>query len=1028
MQVLRREFYQWPAQVLLVCLWGLLFYIPVSGLDRDRTIAQFYHTAWTAKDGAPSQITALAQTADGYLWIGSERGLFRFDGVQFEPYAPPAGINLPSHNIYSLMATPDGGLWISFNPSGLGFLKDGVISISSRPEDLPRTEVYCFARDFDGRIWAGTHTGLMLLEGSRWLEIGAAWNFTNQRIWTMFVDRDGTLWVATDGTIVFLRRGSKVFQTTGIRGGGVPEMDQASNGRLWITEYSRHVRPIALSGRDSASDEPEIPVNAIKLLFDREGSLWLTLGTDGIRRVRFPERLGNRKLEAGDPELESFKVQDGLTDNTANHLLEDREGNIWISSNKGLDRFRHSHMVPVTLPPGYRDITLLAGEKGEVWVGTAASKPVLRIRGEDILPQSIPMEIASVYRDGNDVVWWGGHGKIWRQRNDHFDSFAQPKGMTFDSLDWLWEVIPNNLDSGLWVGLGDFGLIHFKDAIWTNRSKPSGLLERVPSASYQDPTGRIWLGYTANRVSLLDGEQVQNYTQDDGIDIGRIRVIRGRGPLFWFGGELGLAIFVDGRFRSVRTISDESFGTVSGIVETSDGALWLNELHGVVRISPEEIKRVAENPNHGVSYQLFDFSDGLPGAPQMNFRCSTAIEATDGRLWFATDNGLTWIDPAQFSKNMVPPPTYIRSLATDAKKYEPSTPLNLPQGTASVRIAYTALSLSMPERVRFRYKLEGAEQDWQDAGTRRQAFYNNLRPGTYRFRVMACNNDGIWNEEGAMLAFSVAPAWYQTNWFRVICVIAGLFVLWSIYRLRVRQIAIDISARFDERLAERTRMARELHDTFLQTIQGSKMVADDALEQSTDSVRMRKAMERLSEWLGQAMQEGRAALNSLRSSTTEKNDLAEAFRRATKNGIIPRSMAVNLSVVGEARELHPIVRDEVYRIGDEAIRNAYLHSRASRLEVELRYSQVLSVRVSDNGIGIDPAVSQKGKDGHFGLQGMRERADRIGGKLTLVSSASSGTEITLVVPGRIVFRKTRATIFSKVWDFYRRKRQTSKLN
>jgi hypothetical protein len=399
----------------------------------------------------------------------------------------------------------------------------------------------------------------------------------------------------------------------------------------------------------------------------------------------------------------------------------------------------------------------------------------------------------------------------------------------------------------------------------------------------------------------------------------------------------------------------------------------------------------------------------------MNIRSSTAIEATDGRLWFATDNGLAWIDPAHLSKNMVPPPVSIRSLATEVKKYEPATALKLPAGTHRLRIEYAALSLSVPERVRFRYRLEGADKDWQDSGNQRQASYTNLGPGKYVFRVIASNNDGVWNEQGATLIFSIAPAWYQTNWFLVLCVFAGLLVVWAGYRLHVRRIASDISARFDERLGERTRLARELHDTFLQTIQGSKMVADDALDGPSDPVRMRRAIEQLSSWLAQATHEGRAALNSLRTSTVEKNDLADAFRRATEDALVPSSMTATLTVVGEARVMHPIVRDEIYRIGYEAIRNAFTHSGASRLTVELKYAHDLTVRVSDNGDGIDPAVLEKGKEGHFGLPGMRERAERIGARFTVVSSAS-GTEIRLVVPGGIVFRKTSPRTHNKLRD------------
>ncbi len=324
--------------------------------------------------------------------------------------------------------------------------------------------------------------------------------------------------------------------------------------------------------------------------------------------------------------------------------------------------------------------------------------------------------------------------------------------------------------------------------------------------------------------------------------------------------------------------------------------------------------------------------------------------------------------------------------------------------------------------MKFRYRLDGHDRDWQDASTRRQAFYTQLGPGKYRFRVTASNNDGAWNDAVAILDFSIAPAWYQTNWFRVLCVVSVVFLIWSIYRLRVRQVARAISARFDERLAERTRMARDLHDTFLQTVQGSKLVADDALEPSTDLARMRRAMEQLSIWLGRATQEGRAALNSLRTVTTQTNDLAEALQRAIQECRMQNPIEVSFSAIGDAKEMHPVVRDEIYRIGYEAIRNACMHSGGGRLEVGLSYAEDLTVRVIDNGKGIDPAVSDKGKDGHFGLQGMRERAARIGGKLTLVSSSNSGTEIRLIVPGAIIFRKTmpaRRSLFTKMTNLFR---------
>jgi signal transduction histidine kinase len=255
--------------------------------------------------------------------------------------------------------------------------------------------------------------------------------------------------------------------------------------------------------------------------------------------------------------------------------------------------------------------------------------------------------------------------------------------------------------------------------------------------------------------------------------------------------------------------------------------------------------------------------------------------------------------------------------------------------------------------------------------------------------------------------------------------------VWSLYQLRLRQIAAAISARFDERLAERTRLARELHDTLLQTIQGSKMIADHALDEPSDAVHLQQSMQRLSTWLEQAVQEGRAALNSLRTTSTLKNDLAEGFRRAADDCVIPKSMTVTFSVTGDTRDLHPIVRDEVYRIGYEAIRNACRHSEGSRLEVELNYAHDFALRVTDNGKGIEPSVAEQGKPGHFGLQGMRERTARIGGKLTLATSATTGTDIRLVIPGRIIFRdahRRRGAVVRKLRRLLGRTNEPTGLN
>src|ERR1700683_5520929 len=624
-------------RTLWVCLLIVFRGAPAFALDSDRSIVQFHHTVWSETDGAPSEINALAQTEDGYLWIGSARGLFRFDGVKFEEYKPQPGAELPSHSIYSLMATPDGGLWVAFEPTGLGFLKDGSLTVFTRPGESPDSPIHSFARDHDGRIWAGTETGLVLREGARWIPIGHDWNLAPEVISALFVDREGTLWVATMKIIAFLRQGAKAFELAGPVWRGVTSLAQAKDGRMWFADDNKwEVRPVPIAGHNSNADPAVVENGLHDLLVDRDGALWITRMDSGIVRIRYPERLGNRKLGAHDHELESFDSKDGFSGGFAYKLLEDREGNIWVGCSKGLVRFRHNQVVPVSLPRGYQKLALFAGEKGEIWIGAVNGGRLLRIRGESLLVEKVGGRISSVFRGSNGDVWWGCDTGIWRQNDTKFEYSPIPKGA--EPPDFIYEIFPGRDDGGLWVRLGDFGTVHFKQGVWNLSDRPKGVPLEGPSASYHDPSGRVWLGSDAGQVYVLDGEQVTAYSQNDGLDVGRIKVIRGRGQRLWVGGEMGLMFFREGRFRKVIVAAGDQFGAVSGIIETSDDGLWLNEMKGIVQIPPEEIRRLMADPNHRIESRRFDYQDGLPGAPQMSFTNSTAVEASDGKLWFATAN------------------------------------------------------------------------------------------------------------------------------------------------------------------------------------------------------------------------------------------------------------------------------------------------------------------------------------------------------------------------------------------------------
>jgi signal transduction histidine kinase/ligand-binding sensor domain-containing protein len=880
--------------------------------------------------------------------------------------------------------------------------------VFTRRDQLPPLPIHCFARDDDGTIWAATETGLVFHQNDRWIPLSREWNLPPEMIRYIFVDRAGTLWVATTDRIFFRKRDSKRFERGGPVGSAVTTLSQAPDGRVWLADDGIfRVQPVPTSEHDSVRTAPLVEADGLReLLFDKNGSLWITRGDAGIVRIRDPGKLEARKYGENDPEFESFGPKQGFPAGYAYKLLEDREGNIWVGCSNGLIRFRHNEVVPIALPEGYMRLTLLPGAQGALWVGTIANKPLLKIRGDSMVPASRGDIVASVLREANGDVWWGSRAGVWRQRDSALTWFPLSKDAVPQTM---WDLMPTEDNHGLWVKLGDDGLVRFNQGRWNLHDWPRGVpkdggtFRFGPSASFRDASGRYWLGYTSGQIYMVDKGQSTEYSQSDGLDVGRIKVIRGQEGRLWAGGEVGLEFFSKGHFWKVQTADGQPFGAVSGIIETPDSGLWLNEMRGIVQIPQEEVRQVLADPSYRVSCHRFDYMDGLPGSPQMAFTSSTATRTTDGLLWFATSNGLARVDPTHMAKNLIPPPVSILAISSERGVKSPSSHVEFAAGTHTIEIDYTGLSLSVPERVKFRYKLEPVDAEWQDVGARRQAFYSNLGPGDFRFRVIACNNDGVWNTEGARMQFTIAPAWYQTLWFQLLCGLAGILLICVAYRLRIRQIAATINAKFDARLAERTRLAQELHDTFLQTVQGSKMVADNALASGTDEERMRRALEKLSGWLGQAVNEGRNALHALRVSTTEKNELAEFLERTLNEQCHDPNLSAAATVVGDARNLHPIVRDEISLIAREAIHNACEHSRASQVRVELRYAEDLRLCIRDNGIGIDPDVQDAGKTGHFGLRGMRERSARIRAKLTISSSRNLGTEVALKIPGDVAY-------------------------
>jgi len=977
----------------------------LPALGGDRTIAQFVHKSWVAKDGAPANIMAITQTNDGYLWLASSQGLYRFDGMDFERLEP-SGQPFTSASVYSLVSCPNGDLWIGSAVSGISKLRNGTNRNYTTEDGFPDGAVLSIAQDRQGAIWAGTQGGLARFDGTKWRKVGSESGFEGTPI-SLYVDRRGTLWAASLKAVFFLPQGSGSFRRAGFPTMYVMHMLESPDGTMWMAQTMRAVRPMP------PSKGPEIVLGSQRILFDRDGSLWITTLGDGLRRAPYPDRLPHEKIEKSSDRLESFTAKEGLSADFVTSIYQDREGNIWVGTSGGLDRFSRGAVTRAPVPGKFTRTTMAPGDHGDVWVG-GLSADVGRIHDNQWFPEVMPFSVPSVVSAPDGSTWWAGNIRVGREFKGRFTPFQLPQTYVTNNAEPT-RIAIDRLGI-LWIS-GSFGIFARRGSEWKGIDLPSGFPGKRAVLAYADAAGRVWFGYRENSIVLIDRGAVRAFSSKDGLQAGAVQAIFASGDCTWIGGSKGLQLFDGRRFRDITPAGGGSFGSVSGVLETSDGYLWLNAYNGIVRMPPAVVAKLKAGTDRA-EYSLFDAYDGLPGATQQSQPYPTLIQATDGKLWFGTSAGPVWIDPKDLPRNELPPPVAIRSLTAKGKRYTSFAALRLPALTRDVDFGYTAMSLTIPERVRFRYKLDGSDEDWHDAGTRRQAFYTNLRPGPYRFRVMACNNDGVWNEAGAAMTFRIDAAFYQTIWFQAVCYAAGLALLWLLYRFRLQQATAQVHSRLEGRIAERDRIARELHDTLLQSFQGLMLrlqVVDDLLPPGEAKEELDQSLERAD----QAIAEGRRAVYDLRSTNTTANDLKEALRAAADKFAGDGSPTFSLEAEGAARDLHPIMHDEVYRIACEGLRNAFKHARAQHVEVEITYGErVLRLRIRDDGDGIPRDILESGRSGHYGLRGMRERAQQNGATLEIWSRPKAGTEIELSIPASIAYANSSKR---SSWRLFRRR-------
>jgi signal transduction histidine kinase/ligand-binding sensor domain-containing protein len=985
---------------VLACIFLTAPKVQAQGLEAQSVPTQYVATVWRTEQGLPqNSVNAMVQDHQGYLWIGTFGALARFDGDRFTIFTSAHTAGFASARIRSLYESRSGELWVGTVDGGLIWLHNGAAITYTERDGLPGGIINSIREDVSGQMWINTSRGVAHFVGTK-LE---AYLFHRGKPVSEFYlqARDGSMWFHS-GTDVIRFGADGSIATLNVRKPGSFLLRETRDGSVWIGWPEPQYRLVRYyKGLFSDAQLPNIKEG--KLLPDSP-QLLMAKDNDGELLLLTPAglvRIVDGKLSP--PEALPWPANGGDLPKVR-RLMVDREGNRWVGTiGSGLLRFRRTPLTAYGSEEGLANSSfsaLFKEREGRFWMG---GDSLYWFDGGQfhLFPGIANIRAISQTREGD--MWFGGYGGLYRWNSGvltHFNVEAPAV-----------RTIYQDEQGTIWVGAitedHPGGLYRFS----------SGKLEQIPGISdvrkiIEDRNGDLWVGGLEGLWRLHDGK-TELYNQKQGLSSNAVYDIyqdsTGTLWLATYGG--GLNRFRDGRFKAITTREGLPNDMLLYILEDDNRNLWLSSNQNIFRFSLSELNDFADGKISSILPVSYGVAEGMRSS-ECNGGSPAGWRTSDGRLWFPTLRGVVAIDPNAGSR--LPPPVLVEEALAGELRLARDSQTSIPHANNTLDFRFTALSFSAPENLRFKYRLDPFDKDWVDAGTRRAAHYTNMPPGKYTFQVTAANSYGIWSESAARLDFRVLPAYYETTWFRALCLGALLAMLWMLYRLRLRQVAHQFNMTLDARVGERTRIARELHDTLLQSFHGllmsfqtasrllpgrpteAKQKLDGAIEQAED-----------------AILEGRDAVQGLRASTLQSNDLARAISAlgeelatdSTNNAPSPK---FNVAVEGVPRDLHPIPRDEVYKIAAEALRNAFRHAQARQIEVEIHYDdQDFRLHVRDDGRGFDPAVpASLGREDHYGLPGMRERAKIAGGKLTVWSEVNAGTEVELEIPAGTAYAKT----------------------
>jgi signal transduction histidine kinase/ligand-binding sensor domain-containing protein len=968
-------------------------------MDPSRAMSQYIRDHWGPEQGFPrGPVYAITQTPDGYLWIGTEAGLVRFDGWNFL-LVNDSRRNFQIADVLGLVPTADGGLWVRMQGVTLLQYRNGVFE--SAPRTGSDSSITAMSRTPQGELLVAKNGGPILgFRNAKFATLNSSDALSRSPVLSVAETEDGDLWMGTRDAGLFRSAGGEVAAIRkGLPDAKINCLLPDGAHHLWIgtddgvVEWNgSELTPAGLPGKLDR-------FQALAMIRDRDGNLWVGTDSRGLLRLNSE---GVTALNA---------VGGGPTP-AVTAVFEDREGNLWAGSASGLERLRDSPFVSYSAPEGLPtdgSNPVFVDEGNRTWFPPISGGLWWVKNGQHGAVSQAGLEHDLVYSiAGRPGELWAGRerGGLTRLRWQSGAGDSTFRSDTYTSADGLAQnsvySVYQTRDGTVWAGTLSGGVSRLRDGKFTTYTITQGLSSNTVASILETSDGTMWFA-TPNGLSALSKDRWISYAARDGLPSENINCLfEDSSGLLWVGTSAGLAFRATEGFEAVTGVPEMLREQIFGIAEDRYGSLWISTSNHVLRVNRGKLLGGGVLAEQDI--REFGIADGLRGGEGVK-RQPSVVSDSLGRIWFSLNRGISVVDPARLNRSEVPVIARVQSVAADNVPIALNSSIRIPPGRQRVVLDFVGLNLAVPDRVRYRFKLDGFDRDWNGPVERREAIYTNLDPRTYRFHVMASDNNGLWNGGEATLDLVMAPQFWQTWWFRLCVVLAFALVILAFYRLRLRQLTKQLNVRFEERLGERTRIAQELHDTLLQGFLSASMqlhVATDRLPPESPS---KPALKRVLQLMSQVIEEGRNAVQGLRSPQSASMNLENAFAQVQTELAIEDDVGFRVIVDGQPRPLHPVLRDEVYRIGREALVNAFHHSRAKSIEIELEYAASrLRLLVRDNGRGIDPQTIQSGREGHWGLLGMRERAERIGAKLHVWSRPSGGTEIELLVPSHLAFQ------------------------